>query len=260
MRQIYECEQTDRKTENRNIIPNSTPPESDQGNSRLLKVVDLRPESDGRGIGGPGVVLSQRVLGLPQLRIHHRQVHIQVSPPPTLSDLLRNALQLFLDLRQQLLVLQPQNRKPKDHSGRVIDVLDRIRQLWIVDAPPQRLRVVRDRSEVFQQFPFLGDDVRTPVGGVDHTKEDGESDLLDIIGVLDAVDGGSPIDAQAPHLIGFHDRMRGVEPPVTDEREEEESGLVKLERLVILKDVTDNTNERRLGGIKELQGINGDGT
>jgi len=72
------------------------------------------------------------------------------------------------------------------------------------------------------------------VRGVDHPEENRESGLLNVIGLLDTVDGGGPIDTQAPHLIGLHDRMRSVEPSVGDEREEEESGLAKLERLVVL--------------------------
>jgi len=59
------------------------------------------------------------------------------------------------------------------------------------------------------------------VGRVNHSKEDCKSSLLDIIGVLNAVDGGSPVDTQAPHLIGFHDWVGGVEPSITNEGEEE---------------------------------------
>jgi len=95
---------------------------------------------------------------------------------------------------------------------------------------------------------------------VDHSEKDRESSLLDIVGVLDAVDGGGPVDAQAPHLVGFHDRMGGVEPSVPDEGEEEERGLAKLERLVVLEHVADPADERRLGRVEPLQGLDGDGS
>jgi len=96
--------------------------------------------------------------------------------------------------------------------------------------------------------------------GVDHTEENCESGLLDIGGVLDTVDGGRPINTQAPHLVRLHDRVRSVEPSVGDEREEEESGLAKLEWLVVLEHVTDTANERRLGRIEELESLDGGGT
>ena len=57
--------------------------------------------------------------------------------------------------------------------------------------------------------------------GFDHPEENRECRLLDVVGVLGAVDSRGPINAQAPHLIGFHDRIRGVEPSVADHREEE---------------------------------------
>jgi len=98
------------------------------------------------------------------------------------------------------------------------------------------------------------------VGRVHHSEENRESSLLDIVGVLDAVDGRSPVDAQAPHLIGFHDRMGRVEPSVTDEGEEEDGGLAKLERLVVLENVADTADERRLGRVEPLQGLDGDGS
>ena len=44
--------------------------ESDQGNSNLLKVVDLRPEIIGSRVGRPQIILLQRILGLLQLQIH----------------------------------------------------------------------------------------------------------------------------------------------------------------------------------------------
>jgi hypothetical protein len=49
------------------------------------------------------------------------------------------------------------------------------------------------------------------VGRVDHAKQDSERNPLDVVRVLDAV------DALAPHLIKFHDRVGRVEPSVTDE-------------------------------------------
>ena len=54
--------------------------------------------------------------------------------------------------------------------------------------------------------------------------------------------------------------MRSVEPSVGDEREEEESGLAKLERLVVLEHVADTANERGLGRIEELESLDGGGT
>jgi len=95
--------------------------------------------------------------------------------------------------------------------------------------------------------------------GVDHTEENRESGLLDIVGVFDTVDGGRPINTQAPHLIGLHDGVRSVEPSVSDERKEE-SSLAKLERLVVLERVTDTANERRPGRIEGLESLDGGGT
>jgi len=77
---------------------------------------------------------------------------------------------------------------------------------------------------------------------VNHS-EDRESSLLNVVGTFDAVYGGSPIDTQAPHLVGFHDRMGSVEPSVSDEGEEEESSLAKLEGLVILEHVANTADE-----------------
>ena len=91
--------------------------------------------------------------------------------------------------------------------------------------------------------------------GVDHPEENRECRLLDVVGVLDAVDSRGPVNAQAPHLVGFHDRMGSVEPSVVDHREEEEGGLAELERLVVLEHVTDATDEGRLGGIEVLEGL-----
>jgi len=96
------------------------------------------------------------------------------------------------------------------------------------------------------------------VGRVDHSEENRESSLLDVVGVLDAVDGGGPVDAQAPHLIGFHDRVGSVEPSVPDEGEEEERGLVQLEQLVVLEHVADTMDERGLGWVEPLPGLDGD--
>jgi len=96
------------------------------------------------------------------------------------------------------------------------------------------------------------------VGRVGHSEEDRESSLLNVISVLDAVDGRGPVDAQAPHLIGFHDRMGSVEPPVANEGEEEEGSLAKLEWLVVLEYVADTTDKRRLGRVEPLQGLDGD--
>jgi len=54
--------------------------------------------------------------------------------------------------------------------------------------------------------------------------------------------------------------MGGVEPSVPDEGEEEERGLAKLERLVVLEHIADPADERRFGRIKPLQGLDGDGS
>ena len=96
------------------------------------------------------------------------------------------------------------------------------------------------------------------MGRVDHSEEDRKSSLLNVVGVLDAVDGRSPIDAQAPHLIGFHDQVGGVEPSVPDEEEKEERGLAQLERLIVLEHVADTADERRLGRVEPLQSLDGD--
>ena len=63
--------------------------------------------------------------------------------------------------------------------------------------------------------------------------------------MLDAVDGRGPVDAQAPHLIGFHDWVGSVEPSVANEREE--GGLVKSERFVVLIRIADAVYEETLG-------------
>ena len=64
--------QTDRQKNTRdiNMVRKKsalTPLESDEGDPRLLKVIDLRPESDSSRVRRPRIVLRQRVLGLPQL-------------------------------------------------------------------------------------------------------------------------------------------------------------------------------------------------
>ena len=96
--------------------------------------------------------------------------------------------------------------------------------------------------------------------GVDHAVQNGKRSLLDIILVLDTVDGRGTVDAQAPHLIGCHDRVSGVEPSVSDEREEEEVGLAKLKLFVVLIHVTDTANERRLGRIETFERFDCDGS
>ncbi|KAF9643811.1 hypothetical protein BDM02DRAFT_1315835 [Thelephora ganbajun] len=196
---------------------------------------------------------------MPEGEIHARGNAFKraVRLPPALSDLLRNRLQLLPSLRNQLLILQPQNRQPKDYSNRIWHVRDRTYQLRVVDAPSQRLGVIRNRSEVFQQLPFLHDNVGTPARGVDHAKE---NRLLDIGGVFDTVGGGGPINTQPPHSIGLHDRIRSAESSVADERKEEQSGLAKLERLVVLVRVTDTANERGICRVEVLEGLDGVGT
>ena len=48
----------------------------------------------------------------------------------------------------------------------------------------------------------------------------------------------------------LHDQMRSVEPFVIDGGEEEESGLSKLEQLVVLVHVADTANERGFDRVK----------
>ena len=84
---------------------------------------------------------------------------------------------------------------------------------------------------------------------VDHAEQDGGGSLLNVVSVLDAVDGGGPVDAQAPHLIGFHELVGRVEPSVADEREEDEGGLAELERHVVLIHETDAAYEGGLGRV-----------
>ena len=96
--------------------------------------------------------------------------------------------------------------------------------------------------------------------GINHSEEDRRSDPLDIIRVFDAVNGGSPICTQAPHLARIHYRVRSVEPPVTDERKEGEGSLAKLEWLVVLEYMTDTANEWWVCRVEVLESFDGDGT
>ena len=93
-----------------------------------------------------------------------------------------------------------------------------------------------------------------------HFKEGRKSDLLDVVRGLETVDSGSPICAQAPHLIGCHDRLGSVRQPVTDEREEEMSSPAKLERLAVLVHVADTANEGGLRRIEALRSLDCDRT
>ena len=94
---------------------------------------------------------------------------------------------------------------------------------------------------------------------VDHTEKNGESGLLDIVGVFDTIDGGGPVRAKCHDLIGLHDWIRSVEPPVADERKEEEGRFAKLERLVVLVNVADTADEGGFGGIEEFEGLDSGG-
>ena len=76
-----------------------------------------------------------------------------------------------------------------------------------------------------------------------HAQQNRKSGLLDVVSVLDTVDGGGPVHAQSLHLFELHDWIRSVEPPVSDERKEEESSLAKLEWLVVSIHVADTTDE-----------------
>ena len=122
----------------------------------------------------------------------------------------------------------------------------------VVNTLPQRLRVIWDGGEILQQFPLFCNNVGTPVRRADHSKQNHKGSLLDVVSVLDAVDGEGPVNTQVPDLIGFHDRMRGVGPPVIDKREEED-GLAKPEWLAVLECVVDTADEL-------LEGPDGDGT
>jgi len=96
--------------------------------------------------------------------------------------------------------------------------------------------------------------------GIDHPEENRENGPLDVVTVLDNADDGSPIHAQTLHLIGLHDRMRSVKPPVANEREEEERGLTKLEGSVILERVADTGDERGLRRVEALECLDGNGS
>jgi hypothetical protein len=52
-------------------ISSSASFEADQGSPRLLKVIHLRPKSQGGRVGRPRSVLHQPIPGLPQLAINH---------------------------------------------------------------------------------------------------------------------------------------------------------------------------------------------
>lgn len=110
------------------------------------------------------------------------------------------------------LIFQPQDQ-PEDHTCQVFHICNSTHQVQVVSGP-QRLRVIQNRSEIFQ-FPFLHNDVGTPVGRINYSKVN--YNLLDIMGVLDAVNSGSLISTQAPHLTRFYNQMRGIEPSVTGE-------------------------------------------
>ena len=101
--------------------------------------------------------------------------------------------------------------------------------------------------------------MRTPARGEDHSVENRENRLLCVVCALDAVDGGCPTHIQPAHLVVPHDRIRSVEQPVVDERKEKESGLAKLERLVIMERVADTANEG-LRRFEALESVNGDRT
>ena len=98
------------------------------------------------------------------------------------------------------------------------------------------------------------------MGGVDHSEENCESGSSDVASELDIVDSGSPIRTKALHFVGLHDRMRSVEPPVTDKRKEGEGSLAKLERFVVLEYVTDTANEWWVCRVEVLESFDGDGT
>lgn len=80
--------------------------------------------------------------------------------------------------------------------------------------------------------------------GVDHTKENQKCGLLEIIDMLNFIDSRGLIDTHPPHLIRLHDQTRNVALPITDEREEKESHLAKLEQLVVLIHMTNTVNEK----------------
>ena len=74
---------------------------------------------------------------------------------------------------------------------------------------------------------IFGSTVWCLANSTNYTEHNSEGNLLNSAHAPDAVDCGSPVDTQAPHLIGFYDRVGRIEPPIADEGEKEEGGLVE---------------------------------
>ena len=66
------------------------------------------------------------------------------------------------------------------------------------------------------------------------------------------------------HFLGFHDGVTSVEPSVGDEGKEEESGVAKLGRPIVLEREADAANEGGLSWVEALESLihhgTGDGT
>ena len=117
------------------------------------------------------------------------------------------------------------------------------------------MRAIENQGKVLQQFPFHHNNIRMQVREVDHTKENQKCGLLEIIDMLNFIDSRGLIDTHPPHLIVLHDQMRNVALPITNEREEKESHLAKLEQLVILIHATNTVNEKGLVGSEHLRAL-----
>ena len=129
-----------------------------------------------------------------------------------------------------------------------------IHQLGIVETTAERQRIVRNSGKVLQKLPLLRDDVQAPVRRVDHSEEHGKSGFLDIVCMLDAVNIVRPIDTEPPHLIRLHNQIIGVKPFIAN-MGEEQSSLAKLERLVLLVNVTDTANKQGFCEVKFAESI-----
>ena len=102
----------------------------------------------------------------------------------------------------------------------------------------------------------------TPVRRIDHARQDGEGSLSNVIRVFDSIDGGGPVDAQTPHLVGFHDRVGVLNhlSPTSGRKKRAIGGLAELEWLVVLIHETDAVYEGRLGRVEALVGSDRDGS
>ena len=125
-----------------------------------------------------------------------------------------------------------------------------------MNTPPHRLVILWNRFEVLQQLPLLFDDMRPPVRRVDHSKESHESSNPDTESLIGMVNSVSPVRAEALQLVVVHDLSAGVKPLVADEREEEDSGLAKLEWSVALERIADTMDEGKGCWIEGFKSLN----